>query len=221
MRAKPFLLLLIVASLLALTAACAPPIPTQPQESGPNLANPASAYCEEQGHKLEIRKDENGNEQGFCVFEDGSECEEWAFFRGECGMEQQNALSLNLYEAAGLDKAEKVILLGVNTASVDPDVSREPRLPGAKVLLEITDAAEIQTLLKPLDKTLPLVTPMRCPCSYFLEIQMQDGTMRKISIGLCGLRGDEPYWHDKALRPPEDFTTHFNQLLEKAGISTP
>jgi putative hemolysin len=49
-----------------------------------NLPNPASVYCEDQGGTLEIRKDEAGNETGFCLFPDGSECDEWVFFRGEC-----------------------------------------------------------------------------------------------------------------------------------------
>lgn len=48
-----------------------------------NLANPASAYCEEHGGTLEIRT-EAGGQVGYCKFADGSECEEWAFFRGEC-----------------------------------------------------------------------------------------------------------------------------------------
>ena len=47
------------------------------------LANPASVYCEEQGYTLEMRTDENGT-YGVCIFPDGSECEEWAFYRGEC-----------------------------------------------------------------------------------------------------------------------------------------
>ena len=47
------------------------------------LPNPASVYCEEQGGTLEIR-DEAGGQVGYCVFDDGSECEEWAFRRGEC-----------------------------------------------------------------------------------------------------------------------------------------
>ena len=42
--------------------------------------NPASVYCEEQGGSLEIRD----NSMGVCNFEDGSECEEWAYYRGEC-----------------------------------------------------------------------------------------------------------------------------------------
>jgi len=48
------------------------------------LANPASVYCEEQGYQLEIREDENGSQYGVCILPDGSECEEWAFYRGEC-----------------------------------------------------------------------------------------------------------------------------------------
>ena len=48
------------------------------------LSNPASLYCEENGGTLEIRADGSGGQVGFCVFEDGSECDEWAFFRGEC-----------------------------------------------------------------------------------------------------------------------------------------
>jgi putative hemolysin len=48
------------------------------------LANPASEYCEENGGKVEIREDESGGQVGYCVFPDGSECEEWAYMRGEC-----------------------------------------------------------------------------------------------------------------------------------------
>lgn len=55
------------------------PAPTQA-----GLPNPASAYCEEQGGRLEIRTDASGGQAGFCLFADGSECDEWAFFRGEC-----------------------------------------------------------------------------------------------------------------------------------------
>jgi hypothetical protein len=47
------------------------------------MPNPASAFCEERGGRVEIREGEGG-QVGYCVFPDGSECEEWAFFRGEC-----------------------------------------------------------------------------------------------------------------------------------------
>jgi putative hemolysin len=74
--------MLIATAILAalLVAACgAEPTPTP--EVG--LPNPASVFCEEQGYELEIREEEGGS-VGYCLFPDGSECEEWAFYRGEC-----------------------------------------------------------------------------------------------------------------------------------------
>jgi putative hemolysin len=53
-----------------------------PTQAG--MPNPASVFCEDQGGKLEIRTDSEGGQFGVCIFEDGSECDEWAFFRGEC-----------------------------------------------------------------------------------------------------------------------------------------
>jgi len=47
------------------------------------IANPASVYCEERGFELEIRDEQEG-QAGYCKFPDGSECEEWAYYRGEC-----------------------------------------------------------------------------------------------------------------------------------------
>jgi putative hemolysin len=55
------------------------------------LPNPASVFCEEQGYNLEIRTAADGSQQGFCIFPDGSECDEWAFYRGECGPEKDTA----------------------------------------------------------------------------------------------------------------------------------
>ena len=57
--------------------------PSVTPEAG--LPNPASVYCEEQGYRLEIPTDAEGNQFGVCAFPDGSECDEWAFFCGECG----------------------------------------------------------------------------------------------------------------------------------------
>ena len=48
------------------------------------LPNPASEYCEENGGTVEIREDDSGGQVGYCIFPDGSECEEWAYYRGEC-----------------------------------------------------------------------------------------------------------------------------------------
>jgi len=48
------------------------------------MPNPASVKCYDDGHKLEIRKDAKGNEYGICISAQGKECDEWAYFRGEC-----------------------------------------------------------------------------------------------------------------------------------------
>jgi putative hemolysin len=55
-----------------------------PGEGSTGLPNPAAVYCVEQGGTLDVRSDAEGNEYGFCVFADGSECDEWAYYRGEC-----------------------------------------------------------------------------------------------------------------------------------------
>jgi len=69
---------------ILLLVACSGPgqITTVPAPKA-DMANPASVYCEEHGGTNEIRT-EAGGEVGYCRFADGSECEEWAFFRGEC-----------------------------------------------------------------------------------------------------------------------------------------
>jgi putative hemolysin len=55
-----------------------------PASEGGSLPNPASVFCEQQGYTLEIRTAADGSQSGVCVFPDGSECDEWAYFRGEC-----------------------------------------------------------------------------------------------------------------------------------------
>ena len=57
------------------------------------MANPASVFCKEKGGQLKIEQDATGGEFGTCVFTDGSQCEEWAFYRGECTPGKQPAAS--------------------------------------------------------------------------------------------------------------------------------
>ncbi|OGQ97940.1 MAG: hypothetical protein A2284_11490 [Deltaproteobacteria bacterium RIFOXYA12_FULL_61_11] len=47
------------------------------------MANPAAVKCSEDGVDSRTVETEAG-QHGICIFEDGSECEEWAYFRGEC-----------------------------------------------------------------------------------------------------------------------------------------
>lgn len=46
------------------------------------MPNPASAYCVEQGGKLEIRR-ESAGEVGYCHLPDGRVIEEWTLFRAK------------------------------------------------------------------------------------------------------------------------------------------
>jgi putative hemolysin len=56
-----------------------------------NMPNPASVYCVENGNKLEIQTAADGSQSGVCVFPDGSTCDEWAYFWGDCGLTEQTS----------------------------------------------------------------------------------------------------------------------------------
>jgi putative hemolysin len=88
MSRKPwFTLVLLMGSALAAACSLAPRSPTP----AVNLPNPASVYCEHQGGHLVFRQVAAGGVAGVCVFPDGSECEEWAYLRGECGPGKQSS----------------------------------------------------------------------------------------------------------------------------------
>lgn len=81
--------------LLVLAGCTAPavqaPEPTATDMPQVNMPNPASVYCEQNGNELEIRSAADGSQSGVCVFPDGSECDEWAYYRGECGLAAQTS----------------------------------------------------------------------------------------------------------------------------------
>ena len=81
--------------LMALTACTAlhvqTPGPTATDITQANMPNPASVYCEQNGNKLEIQTASDGSQSGVCIFPDGSTCDEWANFRGECGLASQKS----------------------------------------------------------------------------------------------------------------------------------
>jgi len=51
---------------------------------GLGIANPASENCVAKGGAIHTVTDPNGGQRGICAFQDGSSCEEWALFHGEC-----------------------------------------------------------------------------------------------------------------------------------------
>jgi hypothetical protein len=82
--------------LMALTACAAPQTQAAPEPAATDMPqagmpNPASVYCTQQGNKLEIRTATDGSQSGICIFPDGSTCDEWAYYRGECGPAAQKS----------------------------------------------------------------------------------------------------------------------------------
>lgn len=67
--------------LTVLLTSCSSP---QTTPAPANMPNPASVFCEQHGGRLEFKQDASGGVSGTCVFPDGSSCDEWAYFRGEC-----------------------------------------------------------------------------------------------------------------------------------------
>jgi len=81
--------------LMALTACTTPqahaPEPAATDRPQTGMPNPASVYCEQKGNKLEIRTAADGSQNGICIFPDGSTCDEWSYYQGECGPAAQKS----------------------------------------------------------------------------------------------------------------------------------
>ena len=79
----------ILVLILLLASSCTPQSVVMPTSvtltPAVGLANPASVFCQKQGFRLELRTDATGSQTGICHFPDGSQCDEWAYYRGECG----------------------------------------------------------------------------------------------------------------------------------------
>ena len=110
--------------LMALTA-CSPAqiqVPTEtPATDLPQagIPNPASVYCTQNGNQLEIRTAADGSQSGICIFPDGSTCDEWAYFRGECGPAAQHSPTTAPTVAATIDASGGYMPPGTSEAFAD------------------------------------------------------------------------------------------------------
>ncbi len=75
---KKALFLLAIAALLL---GCAQ---VKKEEKGVQVPNPAAVYCVKLGYNYTIVNSAKG-QYGVCHFPDGSSCDAWKFYRGECG----------------------------------------------------------------------------------------------------------------------------------------
>jgi len=76
----------IIIALLVVLIAMLIYIKMHPSEKTENaqIANPASVYCIERGGQLKIETAQDGSQSGICTLKNGTECEEWKYYRGEC-----------------------------------------------------------------------------------------------------------------------------------------
>ncbi len=88
MYTRRYTILSLIVGILLLLGGCSQPteVVSTPitEKTNVSVANPASVYCEKQGYQVVIRTAADGSQSGVCILPDGSECDEWAFFRGEC-----------------------------------------------------------------------------------------------------------------------------------------
>src|SRR5450756_584944 len=91
MKTKPYWFLMILGLFFwsSCTMEATPlgtPVPTRAATiSSLSIANPAAAFCQQKGYRDELITNSDGSQSGVCVFSDGSQCDDWAFLRGECG----------------------------------------------------------------------------------------------------------------------------------------
>lgn len=93
-----------------LLAGCSTTQSTDSNSASLGTANPASTYCINQGGKLEIRNETNG-QVGYCHLKNGQVVEEWEYFRAnqpKCIADQAAALvgQSNLTEAKIKEKTK-------------------------------------------------------------------------------------------------------------------
>jgi len=82
--------------LIIFLSACAQTGVVNDKEKNGNaqIANPASVNCINNGGKLRVADGQNG-QYGICTLQDGTECEEWAYYRGECPAKQWECYEQN------------------------------------------------------------------------------------------------------------------------------
>lgn len=97
-----------------------------------NMPNPASDYCEQNRNTLEIQTAADGSQSGVCVFPDGSTCDEWAYFRGECGPAAESSLTPALTVEATIDASGGYMPPGTSEEIADWRGVIKSTAPGAQ-----------------------------------------------------------------------------------------
>ena len=88
--------LVLVAVIIVLVAIIFTGFPAAPGGEGtaptptPQIPNPAAVYCKNLNYTYEIRTNPDGSQYGVCILPDGTECDEWSYYRGICPRDIKN-----------------------------------------------------------------------------------------------------------------------------------
>ena len=102
---------LAIVAFMLLFAGCIQPPVNQNNSNSTGIANPASVFCAEHNGTLELKTDASG-QYGVCSFANGTKCEEWAYFRGECSPERPNYCEKDSDCACGMYKSTRDCFYG-------------------------------------------------------------------------------------------------------------
>ena len=80
------------------------------------IPNPASKNCLDKGGKLEMREETAGT-LGICKFTDGTECEEWKFYRNECQKGQTTKADISHSYQGLISKKGNIYIFKTNSGS--------------------------------------------------------------------------------------------------------
>lgn len=141
--------ILLVLSLLVLIVGCTQKVVEETPEEQPEtqIANPASVYCEEQGGTLEIRTAADGSQSGYCKLKDGTECEEWAYFRGECPVKEEPSQVEETPEVITQEPTGPIKIADINPNPVDTLTDAVIKKWGVDCKKETTDLAKATCVL--------------------------------------------------------------------------
>jgi len=79
------------------------------------MGNRASRYCAENGGVERILYGTDGGQYGVCFFDDGTACDSWAYFRGECTEGSQLEFSSFCREHGGYMRRRRFTCDGCET----------------------------------------------------------------------------------------------------------
>lgn len=74
------------------------------------IANPASVYCVNNGGVSKIVTAADGSQGGICVFPNGSQCDEWAYYRGECSPTNQTIIQAPPANISTLKESDFIVV---------------------------------------------------------------------------------------------------------------